>query len=178
MKTAICCAVFLLLGTAVLGEICFEPVSESQVILTLSVLDVYAAWDYTQGKVFFTAVNNASEDDFTLIDLNNNVTYISSNESCVAIPGYAEVFAQCLPDDAYFLHTIDEHDLYYIHREGALSWLVGITKDEGTGYYQRFISRYTAYGSVLDVGVTYWSSLDVTDMSVFDRNTSSCVWSY
>ncbi|KAK3802499.1 hypothetical protein RRG08_043330 [Elysia crispata] len=47
-----------------------------------------------------------------------------------------------------------------------------ITKDEGTGYYQRYISRYTARNAVLDVGVTYQSSIGVSDPSVFDRNTT------
>ncbi|KAK3802500.1 hypothetical protein RRG08_043330 [Elysia crispata] len=176
MKPSLCAVLLLLLlllGAAVSADqICFEPESESQVILTLNVIDVYAAWDYNQGKVLFTAATNASDDEFTLVDLNNNITYISNTYGCSMVPGYPEVFAQCLPDDAIYVHTIDEHDLYYVWRPFGLDWLVGITKDEGTGYYQRYISRYTARNAVLDVGVTYQSSIGVSDPSVFDRNTT------
>ncbi|GFS18031.1 hypothetical protein ElyMa_003254000 [Elysia marginata] len=178
MKT-LAYAIFLgLLAAFTFCDICFEPVSESQVILPLKGIEVYAAYNYTKGLIVFTNANSPVGSDYYMIDLVNNITFIrTSIVGCIKFPGYTEVFSQCLPHNAQYLQTIDEYDLYYVWRPGGLDWLDGVTLDEDTGFYQRFISLY-GQGRALDVGITIQNNIGVSDPAVFNRNTSDCKWSY
>ena len=68
--------------------ICFEPESESQVLLTLRVIDVYIAVDYNLGKIYF----NSSDQSWTLLDLNTNTSYFGdASGNCQMVNAIPEV---------------------------------------------------------------------------------------
>ncbi|GFO26095.1 hypothetical protein PoB_005260000 [Plakobranchus ocellatus] len=181
MKTIIFAAITFLLGChAVCGDVCYEMQSESHFYLTLAMEDFYVASDFSEGKVLIVFGSDPAGDHWSIVDLNNNKTYINTVEKGCRYqfysPGSNELFEQCLPVDAVPVESGSLIDFYYMTRVGGFSWLVGVTPVDGTTFYKRSVSRFTLTNVVpLEVGILYDYSQGISDPTVFNKDLSGCV---
>ncbi|RUS73341.1 hypothetical protein EGW08_018893, partial [Elysia chlorotica] len=131
-------AMFVLaIGLAASEKVCFPPKAEYKILTMVSLDDLYMACDYDEGRVIITPANDTNGDMWTMVDLKNKKTYFQPREGkCMfkECPG-SEMTEKCLPENAQFLKTIDGHDLYGMTSTAGISWVLGVTKIEGSDLY-------------------------------------------
>ncbi|KAK3739900.1 hypothetical protein RRG08_018836 [Elysia crispata] len=187
MKITIAAVLLLLVSQALCDQICQAPQSETVFLRTGILEDLYMAQDFTQGKILITFSDSAQDENWAIVDLNENRTYIHINNVCQFVAyspgqnkfGY-DLFDQCLPADAK-LERSGDVDFYYMTRPG-FDWLVGMKPVPSTEYYFMHFSRFASVGvdgvaivAVEDTfGVVYKYSLGISDPTIFNKDLSAC----
>ncbi|GFR68236.1 hypothetical protein ElyMa_005603300 [Elysia marginata] len=136
-------AVLALVAPLVLARepVCYPPQSTTIGFLTLSEAKSYSINDYVNGILYFAPVGDIFGEPWTLVDLNQNLTYHKEDgKPCVyqaMDPEVRELLNQCIPDDAQLYGEIDGHPMYLTDRPGSIKWLMAVTPIENSPYYWR-----------------------------------------
>ncbi|GFS05321.1 hypothetical protein ElyMa_002935400 [Elysia marginata] len=178
MKSFVLAAVFsLLISQAMCSQICHPPKSESVLLRTKKIEDIYHARDYELGLFLNVFGDDPHGDRWVMLDLNTKNLYASTPDGgCQYMSHYPE-------DDQRLLKSGDVLEFYYMERpEARLRLLAGMKPIPGTEYYYMYFARFfsDSVGGIADAkeddtfGVTYKYSIGISDPTIFDKDIARC----